>query len=128
MKANQKLDAAAVAAFAAAIKQSPAWKAFEESSYRFDTDPDLQRLMDRYRELSEKAMKARSRGEQLSPYDMADIQNTQQSIQNNEAFVKRQTAYDGLVLLFRAANESLSEQLGLDFARLAAPPGGSCCG
>jgi cell fate (sporulation/competence/biofilm development) regulator YlbF (YheA/YmcA/DUF963 family) len=128
MNPKESIDPATVAAFVAAIKQSLAWKAFEHSSQRFDTDPDLQRLMDHYRELSEKAMKARRRGEQLSPYDMAEIQNVQASIQNNEAFVKRQAAYEKLVDLFRAVNESLSEHLGLDFARLAAPPGGGCCG
>ncbi len=128
MNATESIDAAAVAALAAAIKQSLAWKAFEESSLRFDTDPDLQRLMDHYRELSDRALKARSRGDQLSSYDMADIQNTQRAIQNNEAFMKRQAAYENLATAFRAVNEGLSQQLGLDFAGLAAPSGGSCCG
>ena len=128
MKATGSIDLQAVVALANAIQQSPVWKAFEESNHRFDTDPDLQRLMDHYRELSEKALKARSQGEHLSSFDMADIQKTQEAMKNDEAFMRRQAAYGDLVIAFRAVNQALSEQLGLDFASMAAPPGGSCCG
>ncbi len=111
---------------AGALQADPRWSAWREARIAAEQDAKLGALMERYSQLSHKAHEGQAAA-RLSDEEMLELGALQDTIQQNEAFIRRDEASDALIALLREADGALSEALGVDFAANAAPRS-SCCG
>lgn len=113
--------------FAEAIRTMPEWEEWDSARAAARTDPELQRLLARRRDLLNQAFRA-SGGLSAGPQDPEE-ERVRMQIMRHPASLRQQAAVTTLVELLRTLNVALSGSLGFDFALLASPPrGGGCCG
>lgn len=111
--------------FAQALHDCAESKGYREAVERIETDTEFSRLR---RELGEAAgaYNAAQAAGTLNHDMVAQMQQLQQLVQFHEVNRDFRDAEALLKERFAACNEIISEQIGFDFARIAAPHRGGC--
>ncbi len=111
--------------FAGALEQCSESRAYREAVERVETDAEFSRLR---RELGEAAGRYNAaHADGTVTHEMiAQVQQLQQLVQFHEVNRDFRDAESLLKERFAACNELISEQIGFDFARIAAPHSGGC--
>ncbi|HSA99010.1 MAG TPA: YlbF family regulator [Anaerolineales bacterium] len=110
--------------FAAALAETPQYKAFEQAAERFRQDQAAQQAMEAYRE---KQMDWRPllMLNALSAEQTAELEGLQNAFVNHPVVQEYFKAQTELVTLCQTLGDALSQSIGLNYA---AACGVSCCG
>ncbi|MFW6233970.1 MAG: YlbF family regulator [Spirochaetota bacterium] len=111
--------------FARALYDCDESRDYRKAVERVETDPEFSRLR---RELGETAgaYNAAHANGTLSHEMVARMQQLQQLVQFHDVNREYKDAESLLKERFAACNELISEEIGFDFARIAAPHSGGC--
>ena len=110
--------------FAAALAETPEFKAFEQAADRFRQDPVAQQALGAYQE-KQLAWRALLMLNALSPEQRAELENLQSAFMNQSVVKEYFNAQTEFAALCQALGDALSEPIGLNYA---AACGVSCCG
>lgn len=121
------VDGAAVD-LAQAIKETAEWSELQDARASFQADPDMMALMSRYRRVYRMWREATTGGRGMIGADAQELAEVNDAIQRHPAFVRQHEATEALVSVLHRINDTISAEIGLDFAANAAPRGGGCCG
>jgi len=110
---EQKLQA-----FVDAIADSETYQQFMEANEQLENDEEAMQLLNEYRQ------KQRQMQMNFDQSLMAELQEIQQEMAENETLQAHQQAQTELVELLQETNEVISEPLGMEFAQSS---GGGCC-
>mgnify|MGYP006427922337 CR=1 FL=1 len=110
---EQKLQA-----FTDAIEDSETYQQFMTASEQLENDAEAMALLDEYRQ-KQRQMQA-SFDQEL----MAELQDVQEKMDENETIQQHQAAQVELIELLQQTNDAISEPLGMEFAQSS---GGGCC-
>lgn len=115
----------AAESFAQALHECEESRGYRAAVERVETDSEFSRLR---RELGEAAgaYNAAHANGTLSHEMVAQMQQLQQLVQFHDVNREFRDAESLLKERFAACNELISEQIGFDFARIAAPHSGGC--
>lgn len=122
--ADPSVVRAAARDFAAALSESPQFKAFEQAAERFHQDQSAQQVLQAYQE-KQMAWRALLMLNALSPEQKTELESLQSAFVNHpivQDYFKTQT---DLATLCQTLGDALSESIGLNYA---AACGVSCCG
>ena len=110
--------------FAAALVETPQYKAFEQAAERFRQDQTAQQAMEAY---SQKQIEYRPllMLNALSVEQSAELESLKNAFVDRAVVQEYSKAQTGLVALCQALGDALSESIGLNYA---AACGVSCCG
>lgn len=115
---------AAARDFAAALAETPQFKAFDEVAERFRQDQSAQQATSAYQE-KQKEWRALIMLNALSPEQSMELESLKNVFLNQPVVQEYFKAQTELVALCQTLGDSLSESLGLNYA---AACGVSCCG
>ena len=110
--------------FAAALAETPQFKAFEQAAEGFRNDEAAQQAMSAYRE-KQKDWRALMMLHALSAEQQTELENLKNAFVNQPIVQEYFKAQAELATLCQALGDMLSESIGLDYA---AACGVSCCG
>lgn len=110
--------------FAAALVETPQYKAFEQAAERFQQDPAAQQAMEAYRQ-KQMDLRPLLMLNALSAEQTAELESLQTAFVNQPIVQEYSKAQTELVTLCQAVGDALSESIGLNYA---AACGVSCCG
>jgi cell fate (sporulation/competence/biofilm development) regulator YlbF (YheA/YmcA/DUF963 family) len=105
-------------AFVDAIKDSDTYQQFVEASQHLETDREATELLESYREKQQQLQ------ENFDQELMAELQELQSDLSNNETIQQHREAQTDLVELLQETNDVISEPIGMEFAQSS---GGGCC-
>ncbi|MBI2839315.1 MAG: hypothetical protein HYX75_13445 [Acidobacteria bacterium] len=128
MKKVESLDPRLVDEFVARIMTLQTWNEWVEANDKFERDGTLQGLLQRHEQIASRFRVARAAGRGLSGVLTSELVRVEEKVRGNENFRRREESFEVLARVMRQINQMLSPRLGLDFAALAAPPRGGCCG
>jgi len=117
-QATEDAVGAKLQAFIDAIEESETYQQFIEASEQLENDDEAKQLLNSYRE------KQRQMQMNFDQSLMADLQEIQQQLDENETIQQHQTAQAELVELLQQTNDVISEPIGMEFAQST---GGGCC-
>ena len=109
--------------FAAALAETPQFKAYEEAVERLNHDPAAQRAIDAYRAKRE-SLQAMLMLNAVSEADQAELQRLQNVFRSAPAVMAFAQAQADLMAICQAVADGLSEAIGLNYA--AACSSGCC--
>ncbi len=115
-------------ALAVAIQESLRWQDWIKARDAAEVDQKLTSLFARYRELSNRWQQAKETGGELPGKDMLEIAKVQSDIMAHPRYVEREDAARDMRELLQEVNILISKDLGINFAQVAAPRAGGCCG
>lgn len=115
---------AAARAFAQALAETPAFKAFEEAGAMLDNDLPAQQAIAAY-EARQQSLQMMLQLNAVSPEERAELSRLHQAILAERGVVAYLQAQDNVIILCRATAELLSERIGLNFAAACRS---RCCG
>jgi cell fate (sporulation/competence/biofilm development) regulator YlbF (YheA/YmcA/DUF963 family) len=101
--------------FIEALLATPAIRRFREAARQFETDPEVQSLL----ETLQRFQQAQQAGLDLSN-SLQDIRDLQLQIRNHPVVQEFLSARDEAGALLQETNVAISQPLGLDFAQTAA--------
>jgi cell fate (sporulation/competence/biofilm development) regulator YlbF (YheA/YmcA/DUF963 family) len=110
--------------FAAALAETPQFKAFEETAYSFRQNQAAQQAMQAYQQ-KQQSLRALLMLNALSAEQRDELERLQSAFINQPVVKEYFTAQAELATLCQALGDALSESIGLNFA---AACGVSCCG
>ena len=110
---EQKLQA-----FVDAVSDSEAYQQFMEANDALENDEEAMELLNEYRQ------KQRQMQMNFDQSLMAELQEIQEEMDENETIQQHQQAQNELVELLQQTNNVISEPLGMEFAQSS---GGGCC-
>lgn len=110
--------------FAAALSETPQFKAFEQAAERFRKDQAAQQAMSAYQE-KQQSLRALLMLNALSAEQRAELERLQNAFVNHPAVQDYFGAQTELAALCQTLGDMLSESIGLNYA---AACGVSCCG
>lgn len=125
---NDALVFETAGALARAIQTSAAWREFLNARQAAETDPHFAQMVARQKELSELQNSVHGRGLGLDGKSLVEFIALRDQLQRHELHARLQGTWSAAVALLQRINEKISQELGLDFARHAAPRRGGCCG
>jgi len=105
-------------AFVDAIKDSDTYQQFVEASQHLETDREATELLESYREKQQQLQ------ENFDQELMAELQELQSDLSNNETIQQHRAAQSELIGLLQETNDIISEPIGMEFAQSS---GGGCC-
>lgn len=111
--------------FVAALKATPAIQRFAALQARFQTDPEVQGIL----EGLQRKVDAFERGQQdgtLREEQVRAVREAQARFQGHPLVQEFFQTRDAAGLLLQETNRVISETLGLDFGQTAGPAGGAC--
>jgi len=109
--------------FAAALAETPQFKAFEEATLRLHGDPDAQRAMDAYQS-KHQSLQMMLMLNAVSDADKAELQRLHREFVTQPSIAAYAQAQADLMAVCQAAADWLSEAIGLNFAAVCGP---GCC-
>lgn len=109
--------------FAAALAETPQFKAYEEAAERLNHDVEAQRVIDEF-QAKRQALQAQLLLNAVSETDKAELQRLQDAFSSTPAVMAYAPAQADLMAICQAAADSLSEAIGLNYA--AACSSGCC--
>jgi len=104
--------------FVDAIADSETYQQFMEANDRLESDEKAMALLEEYRQ------KQRQMQMNFDQSLMAELQEIQQELSENETIQQHRAAQTELVELLQQTNDVISEPLGMEFAQSS---GGGCC-
>jgi cell fate (sporulation/competence/biofilm development) regulator YlbF (YheA/YmcA/DUF963 family) len=110
--------------FAAALAETPQFKAFEQKAYTFRQDQAAQQAMQAYQQ-KQQSLRALLMLNALSAEQRDELERLQSAFINQPVVQEFFTAQAELATLCQALGDALSESVGLNYA---ASCGVSCCG
>jgi len=110
--------------FAAALAETPQFKAFEQTAYAFRQDQTAQHAMQSYQQ-KQQSLRALLMLNALSAEQRDELERLQGAFINQPVVQEYFTAQAELATLCQALGDALSESIGLNYA---ASCGVSCCG
>jgi len=105
-------------AFIHTIEESETYQQFLEASEQLENDPEACQLLTEYRQ------KQRQMQTDFDQSLMAELQELQQKLAENETIQRQRAAQTELVELLQQTNDIISEPIGMEFAQST---GGGCC-
>jgi len=105
-------------AFVDALVDSETYQQFIEANEQLETDDEAKQLLNEYRQ------KQRQMQMNFDQSLMAELQEIQEELEQNETIQQHQAAQTALVELLQETNELISKPLGMEFAQST---GGGCC-
>ena len=105
-------------AFIDAIEDSETYQQFVAASEQLEADDDATQLLDEYQQ------KQRQLQQGFDQSLMADLQEIQTQMAENEAIQQHRVAQSELVALLQETNDVISDRIGREFAQST---GGGCC-
>ena len=109
--------------FAAALAETPQFKAYDEAAERLNHDVEAQRVIDEF-QAKRQALQAQLMLNAVSEADKAELQRLQDAFSNTPAVMAYAQAQADLMAICQAAADWLSEAIGLNYA--AACSSGCC--
>jgi cell fate (sporulation/competence/biofilm development) regulator YlbF (YheA/YmcA/DUF963 family) len=109
--------------FAAALAETPQFRAYEEATERLNHDAEAQRVIDAF-QAKQRALQAMLLLNAVSDADKAELQRLQRAFASTPAVVAYAEAQADLMAICQAAADWLSEAIGLNYA---AACGSGCC-
>lgn len=109
--------------FAAALAETPQFKAYEEAAERLNHDVEAQRVIDEF-QAKRQALQAQLMLNAVSEADKAELQRLQDAFSNTPAVMAYAQAQADLMAICQTAADWLSEAIGLNYA--AACSSGCC--
>ncbi len=109
--------------FAAALAETPQFKAYEEAAERLNHDVEAQRVIDEF-QAKRQALQAQLMLNAVSEADKAELQRLQDAFSSTPAVMAYAQAQADLMMICQAAADWLSEAIGLNYA--AACSSGCC--
>lgn len=113
----------AVSAFAAALRATPEYQAYQEARERLRLDDEAQSAIEAYRGRSQ-ALHARLLLNAVSYAERTELERLRERAQEQPKLIAVQNAEAGLKALCRGTGNALSGFLGLDYASCCAS---GCC-
>ena len=104
--------------FIDAIADSETYQQFIEANKQLESDPEAMDLLDEYRQ------KQRQMQQDFDQELMAELQEIQTELSENETIQQHRDAQSALVELLQETNDVISEPIGMEFAQSS---GGGCC-
>jgi len=104
--------------FIDAIADSETYQQFIEANKQLESDPEAMELLDEYRQ------KQRQMQQDFDQELMAELQEIQTELSENETIQQHRDAQSTLVELLQETNDVISEPIGMEFAQSS---GGGCC-
>lgn len=108
-------------AFIEALKATGAVRRFAEATRRFESDPEVQSLMQTLQQFQQ----AQRTGEVL-PVALEVVRNAQERFRKHPVVREFLASRDAVGSLLQETNVEISQVLGIDFGQTAGPAGGSC--
>ena len=105
-------------AFIDAIEDSDTYQEFMAANERLENDDEAMALLDEYRQ------KQRQLQTSFDQELMAELQEIQEELEQNETIQQHRQAEAALVELLQETNDVISEPIGMEFAQSS---GGGCC-
>lgn len=105
-------------AFVDAIEDSETYQQFVEASQRLEADRPAKELLETYRQKQQQLQ------QDFDQELMAELQELQSDLSNNETIQQHRAAQSELIELLQETNDVISEPLGMEFAQSS---GGGCC-
>jgi len=105
-------------AFVDAIEDSETYQQFVEASEQLETDREAMELLETYRQKQQQLQ------ENFDQELMAELQELQSDLSNNETIQQHRAAQSELIELLQETNDVISEPIGMEFAQTS---GGGCC-
>ncbi len=109
--------------FAAALAETPQFKAYEEAAERLNHDVEAQRVIDEF-QAKRQALQAQLLLNAVSEADKAELQRLQDAFSSTPAVMAYAQAQADLMAICQAAADWLSKAIGLNYA--AACRSGCC--
>lgn len=122
--ADPSVVRAAARNFAAALSETPQFKAFEQAAERFRQDPSAQQALSAYQE-KQQSLRALLMLNAVSAEQRAELESLQSAFVNHPVVQDYFSAQTELATLCQTLGDVLSEAIGLNYA---AACGVSCCG
>ena len=104
--------------FIDAVADSETYQQFIEANKQLESDPEAMDLLDEYRQ------KQRQIRQGFDQELMAEIQEIQTELSENETIQQHRDAQSALIELLQETNDVISEPIGMEFAQSS---GGGCC-
>ena len=104
--------------FVDAIADSETYQQFMEANEQLENDDEAMALLNEYRQ------KQRQLQTNFDQSLMAELQEIQQELSENDTIQQHRAAQTELVELLQQTNDVISEPLGMEFAQSS---GGGCC-
>ena len=111
------------AALGRRIQGSAAWRELVAAQRAARADARYTEMVMRHEELAQEKKSGRLDGKSLVEFIALEGQ-----MQENELCIRQQEAWGKVLGLLYEINAATSQELGVDFARNAAPQRGGCCG
>ncbi len=118
----------AAAALAQSIHTSPEWLELLKVQKASKADASFARMVARHNELADLQKQSKGNGQGLDRKSLVEFIALRDQLHRHELYVRQQEAWDAVVALLGHVNETLSRELGFDFASTASPRKGGCCG
>ena len=109
--------------FAAALAETPQFKAYEEAVERLNHDTVVQRAIDAF-QAKQQSLQAMLMLNAVSEADKAELQSLQRAFASTPAVVAYAQAQAHLMAICQASADRLSEAIGLNYASAC---GAGCC-
>jgi cell fate (sporulation/competence/biofilm development) regulator YlbF (YheA/YmcA/DUF963 family) len=109
--------------FAAALAETPQFRAYEEAVERLNRDPEAQRAIDAF-QAKQQSLQALLMLNAVSEADKAELQRLQNVFSSTPAVIAYAEAQANLMAICQEAADRLSEATGLNYA---AACGSGCC-
>ncbi len=109
--------------FAAALAETPQFRAFEEATDRLNRDAEAQRAIDAF-QAKQQSLQALLMLNAVSEADKAELQRLQRVFSSTPAVVAYAEAQANLMVICQGAADWLSEAIGLNYAAVC---GSGCC-
>lgn len=113
-------------AFLQALRATPVVTRFLNARQRFETDPEVRALLDKFQQQANAFKQAQETGNESADV-IRDVRVAQANVQEHPIVREYSQARADVVTLFQQTNEVISEALGVDFGQTAGPARG-CCG
>ena len=105
-------------AFVDTIEDSETYKQFVEASEQLEADREAMELLETYRQKQQQLQ------QNFDQELMAELQELQSDLSNNETIQQHRAAQSELIELLQETNYIISEPIGMEFAQTS---GGGCC-
>lgn len=111
--------------FVAALKATPAVKRFAGAQHRFQTDPEVQRILADLQRKAEAFQRAQQDGT-VQQEQIQQVRDAQARFYDHPLAQEFLQARDAAGTFLQETNRMISEILGFDFGQTAGPAGGAC--
>lgn len=112
-------------AFVSALRAAPVTQRFADARRRFETDANVQVLLERYQREADAFQHAQQHGDADAAHVRA-IREAQARVQAHPVVREFVEAQEALGTFLLETNAAISETLGMDFGQTAGPAGGAC--